>query len=248
MTAEPWPRITPHLPTRPAPTPGPVRTSLHLREDAPVVLHMDPPSFASEQYRTLALQIEERVVVDADHGYVLAVTSAEEGSGKTLTALNLALTLTRGGERRVALVECDLWRPRLHTYFEPAPAQEHGLLDVLEERLTTYDAARRIEGTSLELIPAGCEGKPGDLLSGKRLLSLLHELRRRYELVVVDTPPLPLLASSRAVAGRADGVVVVVRAGRTRRKDVEAVLAALGPEKVTGVVLNGTRPRHRGYY
>ena len=92
---------------------------VQLRDDAPVVNHMDPPSFPAEQYRGLAVQVEERINPLGTRGYTLTVTSPEEAAGKTLTSLNLALTLTRGEERRVLLLEGDLWRPQLHTYFLP---------------------------------------------------------------------------------------------------------------------------------
>src|SRR4029079_14344929 len=105
---------------------------LHLREDALVVLHMDPPSLPPDKYRSLAVQVEERVSPIATWGFVVTVTSAEEGAGKTLTSLNLALTLTRGNERRVLLVEGDLWRPRLYSYLSPEPPEKPGLLQVVE--------------------------------------------------------------------------------------------------------------------
>ena len=70
---------------------------VQLRDDVPVIDYMAPPSFAAEQYRSLAVQVEERINPLATWGYALTVTSPEEGAGKTLTSLNLALTLTRGG-------------------------------------------------------------------------------------------------------------------------------------------------------
>ena len=68
--------------------PTPARTAARLREDAPVFLHLDPPSFAAEQYRTLAVQVEERLSPIGTRGYILTVTSPEEAAGKTLTSLN----------------------------------------------------------------------------------------------------------------------------------------------------------------
>ena len=84
---------------------GPRRRSIRPKQDAPLILHVDPPSFVAEQFRSLAVHVEERINPIGTWGYVLTVTSPEEGAGKTLTSLNLALTLTRGEERRVLLVE-----------------------------------------------------------------------------------------------------------------------------------------------
>ncbi|HSN86651.1 MAG TPA: CpsD/CapB family tyrosine-protein kinase, partial [Thermoanaerobaculia bacterium] len=68
-----------------------------------------------------------------------------------------------------------------------------------------------------------------------------------YEIVVIDSPPLTLLASARSLAARSDGVVLVVRAGQSKKKDIEKALGALGPEKLLGAVLNGARISDRGY-
>lgn len=240
-----WPRPEP-VPALAHPTAG---DELRLRVDAPVVLHLDPPSFAAEQYRTLAVQIEERVGLGSGGpGRTVAVTSAEEKAGKTLTALNLALALARGGERRALLVEADLWRPGLQGYFEGAWPVERGLSQVLDGSLSVAQTVTPIAGAGLDLLASGSSGRVGDVLSARKLEELFGELGRRYEVVVVDTPPLPLLAGARAIAGRVDGVVFVIRAGQSRRASIEQALAALGQAKVLGIVFNAMRVQLRGYY
>jgi capsular exopolysaccharide synthesis family protein len=208
---------------------------------------MDPPSLAAEQYRTLAVQVDERVSPIATWGFVVTVTSAEEGAGKTLTSLNLALTLTRGEERKVLLVEGDLYRPQLHTYFDPDQPERPGLLQVIEKRMPLSEAVASVAGTRLDVLTAGVNGMAGDVLSGRRMSEVLTEMRSAYEMVVVDAPPMALLASARSLAGRSDGVVLVVRAEQTKSRSLEKVLAALGPEKVIGMVFNGARMSRRGY-
>jgi capsular exopolysaccharide synthesis family protein len=223
---------------------------LRLKEDAPLILHVDPPSFVAEQYRSLAVQIEERMNPLGSlgkHGYALTVTSPGEGDGKTLTSLNLALTLTRGEERRVLLIEGDLWRPRLSEYFVDPPPGLHGLQQVLEREVPLREAVAAVEGVSLEVLLAGSEKSVGDRMSGRRMSEVLAEARAEYEIVVIDSPPMDLLASSRALAARSDGVVLVVRANHTRKRSIEKTLATLGPEKVLGIVLNGLRISRRGY-
>jgi capsular exopolysaccharide synthesis family protein len=175
------------------------------------------------------------------------VTSAEEGAGKTLTSLNLALTLTRGEERRVLLREGDLWRPQLHTYFVPERPDRPGLQQVLERQTTMADAVVTLEGSSLDVLLAGASEVAGDLMSGRRMSEVLNEARTAYEIVVVDSPPMTLLASARSLAARSDGVVMVVRAGQSKRHDIEKTLSALGPEKLIGAVLNFAPISGRGY-
>ena len=223
---------------------------VQLSEDAPVVSYMDKPTFVAEQYRSLAVQIEERVNPLGPlgaRGYALTVTSAEEGAGKTLTSLNLALTLTRGEERRVLLLEGDLWRPQLHTYSTPERPDRPGLQQVLERRTAMADAVVTLEGSSLDVLLAGASEVAGDLMSGRRMSEVLSEARAAYEIVVIDSPPMTLLASARSIAARADGVVMVVRAGQSKRHDIEKTLAALGPEKLIGAVLNFAPISARGY-
>jgi receptor protein-tyrosine kinase len=76
---------------------------------------------------------------------------------------------------------------------------------------------------------------------------VLTEMRASYEIVVIDSPPMSLLASARSLAARSDGSVLVVRAGQSRRKEIERALQTLGPEKLIGLVLNGARTPRRGY-
>ncbi len=220
---------------------------VELRDDAPVINYMDPPSFAAEQYRGLAVQVEERVEALGSRGYALMVTSPEEGAGKTLTSLNLALTLTRGQERRVLLLEGDIWRPQLYTYLAPERPDRPGLQQVLEGRISLAEAVISHAGSSLDLLLAGSSGVSGDLMSGRRVSEVLNEARNAYEVVVIDSPPMNLLASARSLAARADGVVLVVRAGQTKKWAIEKTLSVLGPEKLIGAVLNFARISERGY-
>ena len=225
---------------------GPSRR-VQLRHDAPVINYLDPPTFAAEQYRSLAVQVEERFNPLGTRGFALTVTSPEEGAGKTLTSLNLALTLTRGEERRVLLLEGDLWRPQLHTYFLPERPDRPGLQQVLERRVELMDAVVSLEGGSMDILMAGAAGVAGDVMSSRRMSEVLSEARTAYEVVVIDSPPMVLLASARSLAARSDGVVMVVRAGQSKKNDIEKTLAALGPEKLIGAVLNCARISGRGY-
>ena len=236
------PRLN-NVETMPAMPKSPVR----LKEEAPLFLHLDPPSFAAEQYRTLAVQIEERLNPIGTWGYVLTVTSPEEAAGKTLTSLNLALTLTRGEERRVLLIEADLWRPQLHTYLHGEPDTSRGLRQVLEKEVSMSEVVMPVANTSLHLLLSGSSDVAGDLISGRRMSEVLSEARSAYEIVVIDSPPMGMLASARSLASRADGVVLVVRAGQSRSKNLEKAFAAVGPEKLIGLLLNGARISKRGY-
>jgi capsular exopolysaccharide synthesis family protein len=244
--------ISPISPMSPLSPKSPARKSrVNLRQDPAIITHLSAPSFAAEQYRALAVQVEERINPILTWGYALTVTSAEESAGKTLTSLNLALALARGEERRVLLVEADLWRPRLVTYLDSAAnvanAERPGLLQVIEGASSLPDAVLGVAGTSLDILTSGGDQAPGDVLSGRRMSEILTEMRAAYEIVVIDSPPMSLLASARSLAARADGSVLVVRAGQSKRQGIERALQILGPEKMIGMVFNGARPPRRGY-
>lgn len=201
---------------------------------------VSPSSFAAEQYLSLAVRIEERVSTDErDPAFVISVTSPEPPAGKTLTSLNLALTLGRLSERRILLVECDLRRPSLSEFLE-GNGSSPGLADILVGEAEFDEAVVKVRGTGLDLVGAGSQSKVDTLIADHRLVEALSEPRSRYDIVIFDSPPLPL-ASGRSLANLAQGVLLVVRAGQTKKGDIKDALSSLEPDKVLGLVLNGVR-------
>ena len=222
---------------------------VRLRPDTLAVTEMPAPSWAADQYRGIAIQVSERLEGRAEP-CTLMVTSPEQGSGKTLTALNLGLSLAETVDRRVALVEADLHRPQLYTYFEGGDRHALGLRQMLTEQADPAAVALRVQDTALDVVLAGHGEAASEAMSPPRLARCLGELRARYGLLVVDSPPVPALPSARALLSRADLVVVVVRAGRTAERGIESVLEIVGRERLLGFVLNASKPGKGtyGYY
>jgi protein-tyrosine kinase len=215
--------------------------SARLRADSLTVQSgISPSSMAAECYRSLAVRLEEQLQKAGESGYVLAVTSPEPAAGKTLTSLNLALSFARMRERRVLLLECDLRRPDMSSYLE-TDVDVPGLAQLLEQRAELTDAIVPIWGTGLDLVSAGTRGTVENLMADPKMARLLAEMRSQYEIVMLDSAPL-LLASGQSTAGLADGVLLVARAGKTRKTDMEEALSTLAPSKVLGLVLNHVRP------
>jgi capsular exopolysaccharide synthesis family protein len=195
-------------------------------------------SFASEQYRNLATQVEEYVAARKLDRPVLVVTSADPGSGKTVTSLNLAISLARRGERNVLLIEGDLLKPSFGTHLqrdESAP----GLSDVLSSKTTVH--ARSVVATmwnaGIDILFAGSRVDIADLVTASRIEAVLDELRAHYELIVIDSPPF-VLSVGRALLASADAALIVVRAGKSVDRSVEEALSIIGPDKTLGLVLN----------
>ncbi|HEX4883203.1 MAG TPA: polysaccharide biosynthesis tyrosine autokinase [Casimicrobiaceae bacterium] len=169
---------------------------------------------------------------------VLAVTSSLLDEGKSTFAVNLAHVQARS--RNVLLVEGDMRRPSFGKLMKLPPGQK-GLADALAGTAPLEDCVALVEGTSLHVIPAGrCPQHPQELLLAPAFATLMDTLRSRYDTVVVDCPPVQLVADALVIGAQASGVIFVVRANETpvpmARKALKRVASAGIP--IVGVVLN----------
>ena len=199
---------------------------------------MVPPDTSGfhESVRTLRNSI---LLADFDRRYrSLLVTSAAPGEGKTTTAANLAAAHAEQGKRTL-LIDGDLRRPSVHRNFNVPSVV--GLSNVLLGELCWRDALIPAEGTAgLDILPAGPPSRKASDLVGRGLAELLEEATAEYDLLILDAPPLLGFAEPLQMAASVDGVIVVARAGQTRRKAVASVLATLQRLRATvvGIVLN----------
>lgn len=168
----------------------------------------------------------------------LLVTSACPGEGKTTACAHLAIAHAEQG-RKTLLVDADLRRPSIHRKFGLSPAI--GLSNVLTGEMPWPDVVLQNEGRpNLSILPAGPPSHRASDLIGPRMGDLLDEFLKQYDLVIIDAPPLLGFAEPLQMATVADGVLVISRAGETKRKAVSSVLSALNRLRanVVGVVLN----------
>jgi capsular exopolysaccharide synthesis family protein len=194
----------------------------------------DPQSIPSQQYGITTLKLLRWR--EQTGGSVLVVTSAAGGEGKSLTALNLAMSLASAVEGRVLLVDCDLRRPQVHERLGIEKPQ--GLSDLLA--LTDCDVFPFISTVgNLHVMTGGSQlGDTGGILSMRRTREVLARLREEYQMIILDSPPIVPVADSHFLAGLADGVILVVRARQTRRELLQRAVESLGSTNVLGVVLN----------
>lgn len=168
----------------------------------------------------------------------IVMTSAEPGEGKTTLAVHLAAASAASGKKTL-VVDGDLRRPSVHAKF--GLTQTEGLSNVLTGELTWRDVVIPIEGRpNLHILPAGPGSHRAADLIGPRLSELLDEFAKEYVLVILDSPPLLGFAECLQMASAADGVLIISRAGETRRKTVATVVSTLQRIRanVIGVVLN----------
>jgi len=168
----------------------------------------------------------------------LVITSASPGEGKTTIAAHLAIANADRGKKTL-LVDGDLRRPSIHAKFGLASGD--GLSNVLTGEMAWQDVVVPVEGKpNLKILPAGLGSHRAADLIGPRLSTLLDEFGKDYDLVILDSPPLLGFAECLQMATAADGVLIVSRAGETRRRAVAEVISILHRlhANIVGVVLN----------
>ncbi|MEP6629138.1 MAG: polysaccharide biosynthesis tyrosine autokinase [Lapillicoccus sp.] len=209
-------------------------------------LALMPTSPVSESFRVLAANLG-LVHVDGPLK-VLLVTSGRAGEGKSSVTLGLAMTLAES-EERVLVVDADLRRPSMAEMTQLEGAV--GVTTVLRGGISLADAVQPWGPPGLDILASGVlPPKPTHLLASARFRGLLAEARERYDLILIDTPPVLNLSDSLWLAPLVDGTVVIARAGRTRSKDLGATLTALENTHtpVLGVVANGLEDGERNDY
>lgn len=187
-----------------------------------------------EQYRRLAAALHDAQVESGLK--TVMVTSALPREGKTLTVVNLALTLSDSYSRRVLLIDADLRRPSIHGIF--GLPNESGLSEALQPDRREPPSIVEISPL-LSVLPAGRPGQnPLAGLTSARMEALLTEYGSQFAWVLLDTPPVGLLPDARVLAGVTRAVVFVIGAGTTPSVVVERSIAELGPDWILGTVLN----------
>jgi capsular exopolysaccharide synthesis family protein len=170
------------------------------------------------------------------------------GEGKSVTAANLAITCADDGHS-VLLVDADLRRPRLAKLWGLSTAI--GLTDVLAGTAAVDDALHRSKVERLVLLPAGRQpSDPTQVIGSLGMSELLVALRDRFDIIVIDTPPLLPVADAAIATGQADGALIVVRYGKTRVTQVAGAVDALDAAgaPLLGCVINMAPPNGTGVY
>ena len=192
-----------------------------------------------EQYRRLAAVLHHAQIGRGIK--VLMVSSALPGEGKTLTAANLALTLSESYRRRVLIIDADLRRPTMHDVFQiPNLA---GLSDGLKS--TVFQKMPLVAITpNLSVLPAGRpDPDPMSSLTSDRMKQVIQQAAERFDWVIIDTPPIVMLPDGNLVAAMVETVLLVVAAGKTPYAALQKTVTALGRDRIIGVVLNRVNDR-----
>ncbi|TSA10984.1 MAG: polysaccharide biosynthesis tyrosine autokinase [Deltaproteobacteria bacterium] len=206
----------------------------------------DPQSMAAEQFKML----RSRILYPRNGSIprTIMVASAMEEEGKSLIAANLAISIAQGIQEHVLLVDCDIRRPAQHLLFNVSG--EHGLSDYLAHDVPLENLFIKTGISKLTLLPGGMPPpNPSELLSSEKMGRFIEEVKNRYHdrFVVFDTTPVQITAEVSVLAKHVDGIVLVIRRGRTDRDVIERAVSVLGRDKIIGAVFNGFSHFSREY-
>ena len=224
-----------------------------VRDRQKLVMLAEPHGRQAEAFRMLRTNLE-LANIDEDVK-IIAVASALPSEGKSTTVANLAVAAARGGQR-VALVDLDLRKPMLATFFEAV--DPWGVIDVALGRVSLADALLRMNVAGLldddghdvreappklDVLFAGrIPPNPGEFISSRRLADILAQLRADYDLVLIDTPPMLSVGDTLALSAQLDALMLVSNLPLTRRGELHELLRTLAFARceILGTVLTGS--------
>jgi capsular exopolysaccharide synthesis family protein len=203
--------------------------------DSPeVVMRSAARSIAAERFRRLKTLVEHN---ENGPNHVIVVTSATPGEGKSLVSLNLALAFASDKKEGTLLIDADLRRPRVEDWITPEPSL--GLSEILSGQADPDHAILDLKENALHVLPAGHPpGDPVDLLASQYFGALLASFRKRFERIIIDTPPILPFTDADLIGRHSDGILLVTRYGITPKSLYQRAVAAVTSTRILGTVLN----------
>lgn len=182
----------------------------------------------------------------------LGITSCQPGEGKSLTSINLALSMARSVQQKVILIDYDLRKNSIKDKLNLSPKK--GISDYYQGDAGLADIVYEDSVSGLLVIPGReCLDNAGDLIASKKTPLLLNELKRAFpsRIVLMDLPPILVVDDVASLMDYMGKLLFVVSEGRTHKEDLERALELVGEEKLMGTVLNNSKESKRevgGYY
>lgn len=211
------------------------------------IVEKKPKSVSAEAYKGLRTNIQYSSF-DKDYKTIV-VTSSDPGEGKSTTSGNLALVLSQG-ESKVLLVDCDMRKPTLHKRMKIS--NDKGLSDLLVSKGSrNINSVSHTYSKNLIVITAGkIPPNPSEMLASKAMSNFLEEMKKEFDYIVLDTPPINAVTDSQILAGKVDGVLLVLRANKTKKDVVANSINTIKRmnSNLIGIVLNGVDKKLQKYY
>jgi succinoglycan biosynthesis transport protein ExoP len=218
------------------------------KQSADTIVALEPRSTASEAYRSLRTNV---MFSSLEHGPIILVTSAGPTEGKSITVANLGITMAQSGSKTL-IIDGDLRKPRMHRIFN-IPITGSGLTDLIANFGTngTRITVKRTKIENLDILPCGkIPPNPSELLGSERMKLLLEALAKKYDKILIDSPPVTVVTDPVILSRIAGGVIIIIRAGETRRDVVRRAKEQLRNVNATilGGVLNSVDIEKDNYY
>lgn len=211
-----------------------------------LIFFRDPKSPVSEAYRTLRTNIQFSGVDKALK--IITITSSDAGEGKTTIICNLAITMALSG-KKVILIDADLRKPRVHSKF--MISNETGLTNILAQKKPLESVIKTASVKDLDIITSGpIPPNPSELLQSESMGNFLEDLKKKYDYILLDTPPVGMVTDAAILAAKSDGIILVVTSGKTHIDEAKRAKQLLlnVDAKILGVVLNKVNRYEKGYY
>lgn len=200
-----------------------------------LIVHEQAKSPIAEAFRTLRTNIQYSKV-DGDLRTIM-ITSAGPGEGKSTISANTAVAMAQSG-KKVIIIDCDLRKPVQHKIFEK---RNRGLTNVLVEEIPCQDVIQETEVENLWVMTSGpIPPNPSELLGSSRMNDVMAELKKEYDFMVFDAPPVVAVTDACVLASRMDGVALVVSAGIARPEMAQHArdLLIRANGRLLGVIMN----------
>lgn len=211
-----------------------------------LVVITDPKSFVSEQFRTARTNIN----FSKPDGELttLLFTSSLQAEGKSTSSANLACLFAQEG-KKVILIDADMRKPTVHYTFHLT--NTIGLSNILTKKTPVMEALKETTIENLQIITSGpIPPNPAELLSAKSMDEMIEELRKHFDLIIFDAPPVLSVTDAQILANKSEGTVLVISAGATDKNSVLKAkeLLTASKAKIIGTVLNNFNLEKDHYY
>ncbi|MEK4129149.1 CpsD/CapB family tyrosine-protein kinase [Solibacillus sp. FSL W8-0474] len=204
-------------------------------------------SYIIEQFRTLRTNISYSMPEQPLK--TILITSSTPGEGKSTNAANLGIVFAQEG-KRVLIIDGDMRKPTLHQTFKKF--NKVGLSNLLLKKAAVYEAVQDTFVVGLNVITSGpTQKKSSELLASRLMDILLLEVKKDYDIILIDSPPLLSVADAQIMASKCDGTILILNTGVVDKRAVKKAKALLAAShtKILGVVLNNYKtPSHHNYY
>lgn len=219
-----------------------------IKKGAKLITVVDPKSPVTEQFRTIRTNIKF-MAVDHDIKSV-AFTSASISEGKSTVAANVAVTYAQAGHK-VLLIDADLRRPTVHRTFNLS--NHVGLSTVISSAAKEVDLDEVVQESGIDdlaILTAGpTPPNPSELIGSKRMQDFISLVEDHYDMVIIDLAPVIEVSDTQELARRLDGIILVVRQGKTQKAAIKRAVEMLNfsKAKVLGFIMNDISSDNAGY-